>query len=213
MNRMKIIPCSSDIRQMVVMKSSKMLIMTSSCPLFAMIMILYHRVVVFFQTGSDDKVYFQSCMDFCVYIIELPWIMNLKVWNHPYDTSLVFHVHETLIHFIKNILKIVNSFPWTQPWVVNLYNKHDPIFILIVFRPYINMEGKLSTQREDFFHAYLLIDNVRCWNSPMLDGSELEFFLSPNYNKFAIECDWNGQILKCVRSLGILKKLQKSEKF
>ena len=32
------------------------------------------------------------------------------------------------------------------------------------------------------------------WKYPIFNGSEFECFLSPNYWKFAVECDWNRKI-------------------
>ena len=58
-----------------------------------------------------------------------------------------------------------------------------PIFI--IFRPYLNIEGKSSTQRERFFfNVHLPIVRAECQ-----DDSKVENLSSPNYRKFAVECD------------------------
>ena len=46
--------------------------------------------------------------------------------------------------------------------------------------------------KSTFFYADLPIDNVRLLM--LLSGSDLENSLSPNYSKFAVECDGNGEI-------------------
>ena len=52
---------------------------------------------------------------------------------------------------------------------------------VIIFRPYLNMEGKSSTQRERFFLRLL----ANC-SGPNLDS---EFDFQPNYSKSVVECD------------------------
>ena len=60
-----------------------------------------------------------------------------------------------------------------------------------LFSAYIhNMEGKSSTQRGAFSYVYLSIVRAE-WPE---NDSEFIIFLSPNYNKFAVECDWNSKV-------------------
>ena len=73
---------------------------------------------------------------------------------------------------------------------------------VLIFRHIYNMGGKLSTQRERFLRC-LPIDNVLIYHC-----SDRDFF-SPNYIKFAKECDGNSRFLKYAQNLGwfFLKKL------
>ena len=36
-----------------------------------------------------------------------------------------------------------------------------------------------------------------------MSDSEFEIFLSPNYNKFAVECDWTSKISRNVQNYGL----------
>ena len=65
-----------------------------------------------------------------------------------------------------------------------------------IFRPSLIMERKSSTHRERFFYVYLQI----VWEE-RTDGSEFENFLSLNFCKFAVECDWNSKGYKNVGNL------------
>ena len=52
------------------------------------------------------------------------------------------------------------------------------------------MEGKSSTESERLFYADLPIDNVRLERT----FSNVESFISPNYSKFAKECERSSKI-------------------
>ena len=54
--------------------------------------------------------------------------------------------------------------------------------------PYLNMEGKSSTQGQRFLSL------LAHWKCPMSDASEVENFVSPTHCKFATSCDWNEKI-------------------
>ena len=73
-----------------------------------------------------------------------------------------------------------------------------------------NMEGKSSTQNaeiERFFKTFLPIENVRCVKKSVRCSMvlNLKTFLSPNYSKFAVECDWL-RFLKTYEFWGFFEK-------
>ena len=52
-----------------------------------------------------------------------------------------------------------------------------------------NMEGESAIELVAFFKVYLPIVQAK----RLEDDSEFEIFSTPNYSKFAEECDWNRQ--------------------
>ena len=71
------------------------------------------------------------------------------------------------------------------------------------------MEGKTSTQRKRFF---TLTCQIKIFESEcpcpvrQNDDSQFDNFLSPNYSKFAIECDRNSKNSQTVQNLAFFKK-------
>ena len=60
-----------------------------------------------------------------------------------------------------------------------------------IFQPFSNMEGKSSTQRARFLRG---LANRKCPNRISRPFWIWKYYLSPNFSKFPVECDWNIKI-------------------
>ena len=88
-------------------------------------------------------------------------------------------------------------------------NFSGKVALFFIFRHIYSMKGKSSTQNtqsERFFYVYLPIVRTEC------PDSEFESFLSPNWRKFAIECDWNSKISQ-IRTKSFFEKKLGSQVF
>ena len=62
-------------------------------------------------------------------------------------------------------------------------------YTIVIFRSYLNMQGKLPTQRELFLTLTCRLKMSECPCPARQNDSEFEIFSSPNYSKYAVECD------------------------
>ena len=69
------------------------------------------------------------------------------------------------------------------------------------------MDGKSSIQNAEIEHFLHIFANWKCPMFESVQWSDREIFLSPNFCKFAIECDWSNKISWNIQNFGFFGKI------
>ena len=150
------------------------------------------RFFVYYVENSFKMVHNLTRWYFCTGVLaqtkELGLFLSNEVGLTSYKTNLCFINRNLTINMERRCSSLCNCL-----CVLLCCGDNKNV---IVFRHIHFMGGKSSTQRERFYYAVCDVIMSAC-----ATNLSLNFLISPNYTKFAVECDWNEEYRKCVRNV------------
>ena len=133
-------------------------------------------------------------------ILAICKVTSNQLFSVVFESGHVKRDSRTIPAKSEKLKNLHSNYSWSCHFTVNAFDW------FIIFFSHLKHGRKIIHLTLKSEVIFTLTCQLIMFDLTLVSGSDIEIFLSPNYSKFAVECDWNSKCSHKVQNLGCFLK-------